>query len=84
MLLDDALLALHLLFADLTGGAALSLVFDVTIGDYAEGVLGRKRLPIRERFFDLVDAGLISSRFSRAWVTVGPPYCCLRFPYSST
>ena len=57
MLLDDAFLALHLLFADLAGRAPLSLVLDVTLGDYTEGVLGRKWLPVRERFLDLADSG---------------------------
>ena len=57
MLFDDALLAAHLLLADLAGRAPLSLVIDVTLGDHAEGVLSRKWLSVRERFLDLADSG---------------------------
>jgi len=53
MLLDDAFLALHLLFADLASRAALSLVFDVTLRDNTKCVLRRKRFPVCECFFDL-------------------------------
>jgi hypothetical protein len=57
VLLDYAFLATHLLFAYLAGGAPLCLILNATLGDHAEGVLGREYFPIRQRFFDLAGPG---------------------------